>query len=66
MNLRNWGYDAFGEDSWQVTPTTTVNIGLRYEYTSPLYDLRNTNTNLIFQGGVPEVSLAASKDIPRD
>jgi hypothetical protein len=65
MNLRNWGYDAFGEDSWQVTPTTTVNIGLRYEYTSPLYDLRNTNTNLIFQGGVPEVFIGGQQGYPK-
>jgi len=65
MNLRNWGYDAFGEDSWQVTPTTTVNIGLRYEYTSPLYDLRNTNTNLIFQGGVPEVFIGGEQGYPK-
>ena len=28
MNLRNWGYDGFAEDSWQMTPTTTVNLGL--------------------------------------
>ena len=24
MNLRNWGYDLFAEDSWQVTSTTTT------------------------------------------
>ena len=53
MNLRNWGYDIFTEDSWQVTPTTTVNLGLRYEYTSPLYDQQNTNSNIIFKDGVP-------------
>jgi hypothetical protein len=65
MNLRNWGYDAFAEDSWQVTSTTTVNIGLRYEYTSPLYDLRNTNSNLIFQGGAPEVFIGGEQGYPR-
>ena len=54
MQLRNWGWDTFAEDSWQVTSNTTVNIGLRYEYTSPLYDLRNTNSNIIFNDGVPE------------
>jgi hypothetical protein len=65
MNLRNWGYDAFAEDSWQVTSTTTVNIGLRYEYTSPLYDLRNTNSNLIFQGGVPRVFIGGKQGYPK-
>jgi hypothetical protein len=31
MNLRNWGYDTFAEDSWQMTPTITVNYGVRYD-----------------------------------
>ena len=65
MNLRNWGGDAFVEDSWQITSTTTLNIGLRYEYTSPLYDLRNTNSNLIFQGGVPEVFIGGEQGYPQ-
>jgi hypothetical protein len=65
MNLRNWGYDAFAEDSWQITSTTTVNIGLRYEYTSPLYDRRNTNSNLIFQNGVPQVFIGGEQGYPR-
>jgi hypothetical protein len=65
MNLRNWGYDAFAEDSWQVTSTTTVNFGLRYEYTNPLYDRRDTNTNLIFQDGVPEVFIGGQQGYPK-
>jgi len=65
MNLRNWGYDAFAEDSWQITSTTTLNIGLRYEYTSPLYDRRNTNSNLIFQNGVPQVFIGGEQGYPR-
>src|SRR5438067_2418286 len=44
MNLRNWGSDGFVEDSWKMTPTTTLNLGVRYEYASPLYDKDNTNT----------------------
>jgi outer membrane receptor protein involved in Fe transport len=49
MDLRAWGMAGFVEDSWQVTPTTTLNIGLRYEYSNPFMTKRNTNTNLIFQ-----------------
>jgi len=64
MNLRNWGYDGFAEDSWQITPTTTVNLGLRYEYTSPLYDLRETNSNLIFSNGVPSVFIGGENGYP--
>src|SRR5215472_207606 len=64
MNLRNWGYDGYAEDSWQVTRTTTLNIGLRYEYTSPLYDLQNTNSNLIFNNGVPSVFIGGENGYP--
>jgi Carboxypeptidase regulatory-like domain len=65
MNLRNWGGSAFVEDSWQLTPTTTLNLGLRYEYTSPLYDKDNTNTNLIFQNGVPSVFVGGENGYPK-
>ncbi len=64
MNLRNWGGDAFVEDSWQITSTTTVNLGVRYEYTSPLYDIRNTNSNIIFQNGVPSVFIGGEQGYP--
>ena len=65
MNLRNWGSDAFVEDSWQVAPTTTINLGVRYEYTNPLYDKDNTNTNLVFQDGVPSVFVGGSQGYPK-
>jgi hypothetical protein len=65
MDLRAWGTAAFAEDSWQMTPTTTLNLGLRYEYTSPLYDKDNTNTNLIFNNGVPSVFIGGQLGYPR-
>jgi hypothetical protein len=65
MNLRAWGTAAFAEDSWQATPTTTINFGLRYEYADPLYDLNSTNTNLIFQNGTPSVFIGGQQGYPR-
>ena len=65
MNLRNWGTDAFVEDSWRFTPTTVVNFGVRYEYTNPLYDKDNTNTNLVFNNGVPSVFVGGENGYPR-
>ncbi|HET9710345.1 MAG TPA: carboxypeptidase-like regulatory domain-containing protein, partial [Pyrinomonadaceae bacterium] len=53
MQLRQWYADAFVHDSFQLTRDTTIQIGLRYEYMSPLVDIRFTNTNLTFQNGVP-------------
>jgi carboxypeptidase family protein/TonB-dependent receptor-like protein len=35
-NLSNEGYAAFVQDDWRVKPRLTVNLGLRYEYNSPL------------------------------
>ncbi|HVA72763.1 MAG TPA: carboxypeptidase regulatory-like domain-containing protein [Candidatus Limnocylindrales bacterium] len=65
MNLANWGADAFAEDNWQVTPTTTLEIGLRYEYESPLYDRQYANTNLIFENGTPSVFIGGQLGYPR-
>jgi Carboxypeptidase regulatory-like domain len=65
MNLRNWGSDGFVEDGWQLTSTTTLNLGVRYEYSSPLYDKDNTNTNLIFQNGVPSVFVGGENGYPK-
>jgi hypothetical protein len=65
MNLRNWGSDGFVEDSWKVTQTTTLNLGVRYEYSSPLYDKNNTNTNLIFDNGVPSVFVGGQNGYPK-
>src|SRR4029077_4750182 len=34
-------YSAFFEDSWHVRPSVTLNLGLRYEYFTPLSDTHN-------------------------
>jgi carboxypeptidase family protein len=65
MNLRAWGLAGFAEDTWQLTRTTTVNLGLRYEYADPLYDLNSANTNLIFQNGTPSVFVGGELGYPR-
>ena len=64
MQLRQWYADAFVHDSFQLTRNTTVQIGLRYEYMSPLVDIRYTNTNLTFQDGVPAVFIGGQQGFP--
>ncbi len=64
MDLRQWYADSFVQDTWQITGTTTLELGLRYEYMSPLVDQRYTNTNLIFENGQPFVFVGGQLDKP--
>ncbi len=64
MQLRQWYADAFVHDSFQITRNTTIQIGLRYEYMSPLVDIRYPNTNLTFQDGVPFVFIGGQQGFP--
>jgi hypothetical protein len=41
MNLRQWYANAFVQDAWRVNTTTTINLGVRYEFMSPLTDISN-------------------------
>src|SRR5258708_1040472 len=64
MQLRQWYGDAFVQDSFQVTRNTTIQIGVRYEYMSPLKDIRYANTNLVFKDGVPFVFIGGQQGFP--
>jgi hypothetical protein len=64
MQLRQWYADAFVQDSFQLTRNTTIQLGLRYEYMSPLRDIRYANTNLVFQDGKPFVFVGGQQGFP--
>jgi len=64
MQLRQWYADAFVQDSFQVSRNTTIQIGVRYEFMSPLRDIRYPNSNLTFQNGVPQVFIGGQQGYP--
>lgn len=65
MNLRQWYGNAFIQDTWQVTNTTTLNLGLRYEYMSALSDLDEPGANLMFQDGQLHAFVGGQSGTPR-
>jgi hypothetical protein len=44
--LRQTAYDAYFTDDWRVNPQLTVNAGARYEYGSPVTEIKDRLVNL--------------------
>jgi hypothetical protein len=44
-------YAAYFQDNWRVTPTLTLNLGLRYDYFSPYGESNGGQGNLVLNGG---------------
>jgi hypothetical protein len=68
MQLRQWYAAGFAQDSFRVTRTTTIEMGLRYEFMQPLVDVSYTNTNLVFPNGmnsVPQVFIGGQNGYPQ-
>jgi hypothetical protein len=41
------GWQVYAQDSWRVSSQLTLNVGVRYEYFTPLFDRSNRLTNII-------------------
>jgi hypothetical protein len=49
---------AYAQDDWHILPNLTLNIGLRYEFTTPVWESHNELSN--FNPGTQQLVLASS------
>jgi hypothetical protein len=49
MRFRN--YMFYAQDDWKVTPRLTLNLGIRYELTSPWYEKHDNMNQLVLDAG---------------
>ena len=46
VGQRQYRMAYFAEDQWKLTPKLTLNIGLRYGYDQPMYEVNNKEVNV--------------------
>ncbi len=48
QGLRHWRDAYFAQDDWKMTPTLTLNLGVRYEFVQPMYEVNNKYATVNF------------------
>ncbi len=65
MNMRQTGVDGFVQDEWRVRSDVTLNLGLRYEFQTPLHDVGKILTNLVWDGAQPMAFVGGQQGYPK-
>ena len=58
--LTQWDYSGFFEDVWRIKSNVTLNLGVRYEYFTPLSEIHNLIGNWEPQVGLEQVGVNIS------
>src|SRR5205823_6253606 len=60
--FRAMNYDAYVTDDWRVNPTLTANLGVRWEYESPMVERQGRLVNLDIAPGFTAISPVYATD----
>lgn len=56
VGLRQGRFALFAQDDYRITPTLTLNYGMRWEYDQPMYEVNNKLANINMQTGALELA----------
>ena len=60
LHLHNWAYSGFLQDDWRATKNLTLNVGLRYEFSSVLQEEHNLLGNFDPNFGLVQVKTGSN------
>jgi hypothetical protein len=62
VNVTDWGYAGFVQDDWRISPRLTLNLGLRYEFVTPIKEANDQLAN--FDPNLGMVQVGRQIDTP--
>ena len=61
-HLRNQSHFGYVQDDWKLSRKLTLNVGVRYEYTSPYSEQKNQQSNFDLSSGTPMLVQASDSN----